>query len=141
MWQLPVHEPVEVICHNDFAPHNLAFVDGAIAGVIDFDTSSPGPRIWDIAYLATRIVPLTRDHPDGSPGEDRSERRIQLLLDSYGSPATVAEVVRVAIVRLRELAIFSRAKADELDKPNLRADAAGYDRDADHLERVLVTPQ
>ena len=25
VWQFPAHEPVEVICHNDFAPYNLVF--------------------------------------------------------------------------------------------------------------------
>ena len=44
-WQLPTHEPVEVICHNDFAPHNLVFDNGRVVGAIDFDTSSPGPRL------------------------------------------------------------------------------------------------
>lgn len=29
-WQLPVHEPVEVICHNDFAPYNLVITDGHV---------------------------------------------------------------------------------------------------------------
>jgi len=34
-WQLPVHAPAEVICHNDFTPCNLVFDAGrAIAGVI-----------------------------------------------------------------------------------------------------------
>jgi hypothetical protein len=58
IWQAPVKVPAEVICHNDFAPHNLAFQDGEIVGAIDFDMSSPGPRLWDIAYFATRVVPL-----------------------------------------------------------------------------------
>ncbi|MFF3601870.1 phosphotransferase, partial [Kitasatospora indigofera] len=48
-WQLPTHEPVEVICHNDVAPYNLVFTDGRVSGIIDFDTASPGPRIWDLA--------------------------------------------------------------------------------------------
>ena len=137
IWQLPTHEPIEVICHNDFAPHNLAFDDGRVIGAIDFDTSSPGPRIWDLAYLATRMVPLTADHSDGSPGEDQSHRRLQLMLDAYGSAVSWAEVVRVAVIRLRDLANFSVAKAEELGKPNLREDAAIYERDATHLEGLL----
>ncbi|HYI33413.1 MAG TPA: phosphotransferase, partial [Glaciibacter sp.] len=59
VWQSPAKVPAEVICHNDFSPHNLAFVDGAFVGAIDFDMCSPGPRLWDIAYFATRVVPLT----------------------------------------------------------------------------------
>jgi hypothetical protein len=140
IWQLPAHEPVEVICHNDFAPHNLAFADGRVVGAIDFDTSSPGPRMWDLAYLATRMVPLTADHPDGSPGEGQSHRRIRLMLDAYGTAESWAEVVRVAVIRLRDLAEFSRLKANELGKPHLLGDAALYERDATHLEDGLGSP-
>ncbi|MEP6843613.1 MAG: aminoglycoside phosphotransferase family protein [Pseudolysinimonas sp.] len=137
IWQVPSHPPLEVICHNDFAPHNLAFEGGWIVGAIDFDTCSPGPRLWDIAYLATRIVPLTADQPAGAAPADQSRRRLQLLLDAYGSDEDADEVVRMAIVRLRDLAEFSSRKASELAKPHLLADAAAYERDATHLETVL----
>jgi hypothetical protein len=59
IWQWPAHEPVEVVCHNDFAPYNLMFEDGTLAGVIDLDLASPGPRVWDLGYTAYRFVPLT----------------------------------------------------------------------------------
>src|SRR4051794_529172 len=58
-WQWPAHEPVQVICHNDFAPYNLMFDNGKLTGVIDLDLASPGPRVWDMAYTAYRFVPLT----------------------------------------------------------------------------------
>jgi Ser/Thr protein kinase RdoA (MazF antagonist) len=56
-WQLPAHEPAEVICHNDYAPYNLMFQDGKLTGVIDLDLASPGPRVWDMAYTAYRFAP------------------------------------------------------------------------------------
>ena len=34
-WQQPVHEPAEVICHNDFAPYNFVFEGVRLTGVID----------------------------------------------------------------------------------------------------------
>ena len=43
VWQAPAKVPAEVICHIDFAPHNLAFADGAIVGAIDFDFCSTSP--------------------------------------------------------------------------------------------------
>ena len=63
IWQQPAREPAEVVCHNDWSPHNLVFADGRVTGVIDVDMASPGPRVWDVAYLATRLVPLAQDHP------------------------------------------------------------------------------
>src|SRR6185503_216590 len=39
-WQFPAHAPIEVICHNDFAPYNLVFDGERLVGVIDFDLAS-----------------------------------------------------------------------------------------------------
>ncbi|PYH01748.1 hypothetical protein CVV67_04650 [Arthrobacter stackebrandtii] len=133
VWQSPAKVPAEVICHNDFAPHNLAFHDGRMTGAIDFDMCSPGPRLWDLAYFATRAVPLTRDTPSNAPAMDRARERVQLILDAYGSDAGWDDVLRVAIIRLWDLAEFSRAKAVELGKPELDADADMYERDAEFL--------
>ncbi len=133
VWQAPAKVPAEVICHNDFAPHNLAFADGSIVGAIDFDFCSPGPRLWDIAYFATRAVPLTPTTPAGAPGMDDARRRVELILRAYGSDATWGDAMRVAIVRLVDLAAFSRAKACEWGRPELLTDAEGYERDATFL--------
>jgi len=133
VWQAPAKVPSEVICHNDFAPHNLAFADGAIVGAIDFDFCSPGPRLWDIAYFATRVVPLTATTPEGAPGMDDARRRVELILRAYGSDATWDDVLRVAIIRLYDLAEMSIAKAEELAKPDLLRDAEAYVRDAAFL--------
>ncbi|BDZ48277.1 phosphotransferase [Frondihabitans sucicola] len=133
VWQSPAKIPAEVICHNDFAPHNLAFADAVFVGAIDFDQCSPGPRLWDIAYLATRIAPLTEATPDGAPSMDDARRRVDLLLTSYGSDASWNDVLRVAIIRLVDLAELSVRKSVELGKPHLRDDAAAYERDAEFL--------
>ena len=133
VWQSPAKVPSEVVCHNDFAPHNLAFTDGVLVGAIDFDMCSPGPRLWDLAYFATRAVPLTADTPPGAPGPELARHRVDVILRSYGSSATWNDVMRLAIVRLLDLAEMSRAKAAELGKPHLADDALGYERDAAHL--------
>ena len=130
VWQSRAKVPAEVICHNDFAPHNLAFVDGSIVGAIDFDMCSPGPRLWDLAYFATRAVPLTQDTPANAPGMDQARHRVDLLLRAYGSDATWSDVIRVAIIRLYDLAEMSREKALELAKPHLIDEAEMYERDA-----------
>jgi len=133
VWQSPSKVPAEVICHNDFAPHNLAFTDGAIVGAIDFDMCSPGPRLWDLAYFATRAVPLTAVTPPGAPNMDEARHRVSVILRSYGSSATWGDVIRVAIVRLLDLADFSRDKAGQLGKPHLLDEALEYERDAAFL--------
>ena len=133
VWQSRAKVPSEVICHNDFAPHNLAFTDGHLIGAIDFDMCSPGPRLWDIAYFATRAVPLTGTTPPNAPGMEQARRRTQLILDAYGSDATWADVLRVAIIRLHDLADMSKQKAEELGKPHLLDEAEQYARDAEFL--------
>lgn len=138
IWQSSAKVPAEVICHNDFAPHNLAFVDGAIMGAIDFDMCSPGPRLWDIAYFATRAVPLTSETPEDAPGMDDARRRVELLLIAYGSDATWSDVLRVAAIRLHDLAQMSLDKAAELSKPYLRDEAVQYARDAHFLRAIIA---
>jgi Ser/Thr protein kinase RdoA (MazF antagonist) len=136
VWQSRTKVPSEVICHNDFAPHNLAFVDGALVGAIDFDMCSPGPRLWDIAYFATRAVPLTGDTPANAPGMAEARRRVDILLQAYGSDATWDDVIRLAVIRLYDLAEMSREKAVELGKPHLLDEAEMYDRDARYLSTL-----
>lgn len=134
IWQAPAKVPSEVVCHNDFSPHNLGFDDdGHVVGAIDFDFASPGPRLWDIAYFATRAVPLTDRTPDNAPGMADAPRRVQLILDAYGSEATWHDVLRVAVLRLHDLAEMSRDKAVELGNPQLADDADGYEREAAYL--------
>lgn len=134
VWQAPAKVPSEVICHNDFSPHNLAYdAAGHVVGAIDFDFASPGPRLWDLAYYATRAVPLTDRTPPNAPGRADAERRVRLLLDAYGSEATWSDVLRVAIIRLHDLADMSRDKAVELGNPRLADDADGYEREAAYL--------
>jgi hypothetical protein len=130
VWQSRAKVPSEVICHNDFAPHNLAFTDGDFFGAIDFDMCSPGPRLWDIAYFATRAVPLTGETPADAPGMDRARHRVGLILAAYGSDASWNDVIRIAVIRLHDLAEMSRQKAVELGKPHLNDEADYYERDA-----------
>lgn len=139
VWQSPSRVPAEVVCHNDFAPHNHVFRDGRIVGAIDFDFCSPGPRLWDIAYFATRIVPLCAVTPPGAPGIDDARRRVALMLEAYGGSPFIGfdDVIRVAIVRLHDLGEFSRRKAEELCKPHLLDDALEYDRDGRYLAALL----
>jgi len=142
VWQLPVHEPVEVVCHNDLAPYNLVFDDARrVVGVIDWDTASPGPRAWDLAYLASRLVSLSAPgNPDALAGDlGERGRRLALLCRAYGGGVEPGATAATAVARLRELAELAATRAaagDARVAPHVRL----YREDADwvlaHLDRL-----
>jgi hypothetical protein len=99
-WFLPPREPVEVICHGDFAPYNSVMRDGEVGGVFDFDTAHPGPRLWDVGYLAYRWIPLVSQlNPDGFGTVADQARRLPILCEAYGTDR-VEEVLDQAHARL-----------------------------------------
>ncbi|MFC3624208.1 phosphotransferase [Microbacterium aurantiacum] len=122
-------EPREVICHNDVAPYNMTFVDGRLTGLFDFDMASPGSRIWDLAYLAYRLVPWGEDGNADISDDERLDRTEQLI-DAYGLPFARDEVLTVMAERLRELAVFTGGRLRETGDSAFHAHAAMYRRDA-----------
>lgn len=142
VWQWPLAEPAEVICHNDFAPYNLMFEEGRLTGVIDLDLVSPGPRIRDVAYAAYRFVPLTDPaNPDARyPGAGEQARRVAAFCRAYGDPRIrPAGVVRAAAEKLRELVAFIERESAFGDPAQRavreRGDVAIYERDIAYLDR------
>lgn len=92
-WQVEYPDPNchEVICHNDFAPYNLVFVNQRPHALIDFDLAGPGPRLRDVALGAYWFVPLSfrADDMADQALDDVSNcsRRLKLFCDSYGISA------------------------------------------------------
>ncbi|WP_426624817.1 phosphotransferase enzyme family protein [Leifsonia sp. McL0607] len=129
-WQLPVREPIEVICHNDFAPYNLLFDDERLVGVIDFDTASPGPRVWDLAYLAYRLMPFGEDAGADAPSADVRLDRLDALIESYGSVYYRSQILQTMADRLEALAAFTEGRASETGRSDFAEHAAMYTRDA-----------
>ena len=131
VWQLPSHEPAEVICLNDMAPYNMVFDDDhRFSGLIDLDTAAPGPRVWDLAYLAYRLVPLSavEDTGIGSITLEERYRRLDLLTTAYATAGDqvaigTTDILRTAVTRLHELAEFTAERA-----------AAGAAQVASHVE-------
>lgn len=126
-----------MVCHNDFAPYNLVFSDGLAIGVIDFDYASPGPRLWDFAYLAYRIVPVSIDRPDGFTDQERRDRLERLVL-AYGAMFRIEDVLRAMTARLHDLTAFSDSMAVQLDQPQLTEHARSYQADARYIEGVCL---
>lgn len=138
-WRAPGRRPAEVICHNDFAPYNMVFKDHKLVGVIDWDFASPGPRLWDVAYLAYRLVPLmSAENPDAPDFPVDLRHRLQLLLDSYGSKATPFEVLAVVVERLDELAEFTHSHALARRDDELHEHSVAYSADAHYLRSLLA---
>jgi aminoglycoside phosphotransferase (APT) family kinase protein len=95
VWQFEhpdVHQH-DVICHNDFAPYNIVFVDAQPYAMIDFDTAGPGPRIWDVAFAAYYFVPLSYSADlrlQALIDLAHESRRLQQFCTAYGIAATTA---------------------------------------------------
>ena len=138
VWRGVPRQPQDVICHNDFAPYNMVFRDRELVGVIDWDFAAPGPRLWDLAYYAYRTVPLMRsDNPDSPTIAIDLLDRIQLLLDAYGSTASVPELLAVIVERLDDLADFTHTHGLRRKNDKLIADAKNYSLDAAFLGSLL----
>ena len=137
-WQLPAHEPVEVVCLNDVAPYNMVFQDGHITGLIDVDMASPGPRIWDLAYLAYRLVPLGEYADRDAPGSDARPGRLDALIRAYGYEFDQAAVLRAAADRMDDLAVFTDQRAADTRRNDFVEHAALYRRDRDRLLEMIA---
>ncbi|MFD5445999.1 phosphotransferase enzyme family protein [Streptomyces tendae] len=140
-WRWAAREPVEVVCHNDFAPYNCVFTGEHAVAVIDFDTAGPGPRSWDIAYALYRFAPLSRHDDDPHP-EDTAQyqgERARDFLDAYGAASTLREASILQVVpRLRTLITFMQSAAaagdTEFARHLTKGHAAVYLRDAEYVQ-------
>lgn len=133
-WRTPAHEPADVICLNDVAPYNMVHDGDGLVGFIDVDMASPGPRAWDLAYLAYRICGWCEDMP-APAGTPAPEARLAYLMASYGDDAapSAGEVMRTLVDRLHALADWTEDHARTTGTPELLDHAAMYRRDADRL--------
>ncbi|MEZ2222319.1 phosphotransferase [Rhizobium sp. RCC_161_2] len=112
-WQMSSRRPIEVICHGDFAPYNVVLNEGAVTGIIDFETAHPGPRGWDLAYALYRWAPLsTGIAAESLGGLDTQTRRARIFLDAYGLEAARRPALPDMIIeRLDALVGFMEGEA------------------------------
>jgi hypothetical protein len=103
-WLLEARQPVETVCHNEVFPWNTVFRAGVPVAFIDWDTAAPGPRAWDLGFIASAWVPFWHDtkcRAAGLPtGSAEKARRFRLLLDAYGFEPEIG-IVRAGIDRMR----------------------------------------
>jgi hypothetical protein len=142
VWQWPAHQPFEVVCHNDVAPYNLLFQQGRPTGLIDFDTASPGPRVWDLAYAAYRFVPMAHDgHAPvfGVPLPVDRPGRLRRLCDAYGldDRGGFVDVLLGRIEAVCDLIVDQAVKGDPAFRQFLaEGHVAGYRRDLRLIESL-----
>lgn len=127
-WQLQPLEPVEVVCHSDFAPYNCVFREGTAVAIIDFDLARPGPRAWDLAYALYRFAPLTRpENDDGFGPIPLQATRARQFLDAYGANKQQrAQAIETVVPRLQALVNYMRGAADNGDANCIRHIADGH---------------
>jgi hypothetical protein len=82
----PPPRDAEVICHHDAAPHNMIWRPDGTLALIDFDLSSPGTRLYDVAYAAWTWVPIFSDRDTATLGWGRVNRpyRLRRFAAAYG---------------------------------------------------------
>ncbi len=107
-WMLPPKEPMEVICHGDFAPYNVVIMNNEVIGIIDFDTAHPGPRLWDISYAVYQWSPLkSQDNSDSFGSLQDQAERTKTFCDIYGvSQSDRKKLIPMVIDRLETLVAF-----------------------------------
>ncbi len=137
-WQSPAREPVEVICHGDFAPYNCVFEHGQLVGVIDFDNAHPGPCLWDIAYAVYRFSPITApSNPENFGSIADQCRRARLFCDAYGLEDR-SRLIDMVIERIACMAKSLREGASQGDtrfQANIDAGhLAIYEADIAHMQ-------
>ncbi|MDO4721066.1 MAG: aminoglycoside phosphotransferase family protein [Peptostreptococcaceae bacterium] len=112
--------PKEVICHNDIAPYNVAFINDRPVHLIDFDTCCPAPRIWDIVYALYRFVPFSKTVYDperaifreyrASNDADWRRESVALFFRAYQMPCP-ENLFEIMADRLRALADYICSEA------------------------------
>ncbi len=136
-WQCLSREPVEVICHGDYAPYNCLFEGDRLTGVIDFDNAHPGPRLWDISYAVYRFAPLTApSNPEHFGSIAEQCRRVRLFCDAYGLQDR-SILMNAVFERVSGMAAMLRdgaAKGDTRHQANIDAGhLAIYEADLSHI--------
>nr|WP_281373129.1 phosphotransferase [Kineococcus aurantiacus] len=137
-WMFPAQDPVEVVCHGDYAPHNCVLDGERVVGLIDFDTARPGPRLTDLGGAAYRWVQLCDPHRDGVPGTAEQADRLARFCTAYGLDAAGrAGLLDAVLAQLDGLVRFMHEQAGAGVAAFAAHVADGHDRvyrsDAAHL--------
>ncbi len=116
-WMLPTREPIEVICHGDYAPYNVVLHGTDTVGIFDFDTAHPAPRVWDIAYATYCWAPFKTHKPDSMGNLESQSIRAKHFCDAYGlSDTDRLSLVSSMIERVQALVDYMHSEATNGNK-------------------------
>jgi Ser/Thr protein kinase RdoA (MazF antagonist) len=101
-WSLAVQQPIETVCHGDFAPYNCIYDGRSAIGIIDFDTAHPGPRVWDVASALYRFAPFTTGAVENGPASlnERLARAVEFCRAYDLDPQSRERIVPTMIAGL-----------------------------------------
>lgn len=79
VWETAIPAPGDdLVCHNDLAPWNLIMSDRLV--FIDWDSSAPSTRLWDLAYVAQTFT-----LSDASIPPAQAAQSLVAFVDGYGA--------------------------------------------------------
>ncbi|MDN3681307.1 phosphotransferase [Vibrio tapetis subsp. quintayensis] len=113
-WMQPSRQPVEVICHGDFTPYNVALNGEEVVGVFDFDTAHPAPKVWDLAFSIYCWAPFKTDSYDRMGNLEQQIARAKLFCDAYqATPDQRSNLVVVMMDRLAAVVEYMKSEANK----------------------------
>jgi tRNA A-37 threonylcarbamoyl transferase component Bud32 len=113
-WMLKSDDPMEVVCHGDYAPYNVVLKSKEAIGIIDFDTMHLGSAINDISYGMYRWATLFRENSVDRIGELNIQvEKARHFCEGYGiKQIEKNKLIDSLIGRLEDLVKFMRNGAD-----------------------------
>jgi Ser/Thr protein kinase RdoA (MazF antagonist) len=129
-----------VICHNDFAPYNLVFVDRRPRAIIDLDMPAQGYGTYLTQPTALFRVPAEHSHSLGLSAPVDTNRRLRAFCDTYGLAADQRRVLPDMIeIRLKTLCTYIKRTAaaggSGVERVTEEGHLALYQSDTDLLRR------
>jgi 8-oxo-dGTP diphosphatase len=108
-WRATAAPPTaaELVCHNDFAPYNVAVSTSAagerLVGVFDWDLAGPATRVEELAFAAWNWVPMWQPLPAAGAAS-----RLEVMAGAYGD-VTAVEIVEGVVPRVQKTVDLIRA--------------------------------
>jgi hypothetical protein len=141
VWQNAINGKREVICHGDAGPYNIIFRNNLPVALIDFERATPGPRIWDIAFVIYRFAPICDSPEHGfTPALlQKIARRIRVFLNAYGFSQNDDLFDWIQLRLKTEIDLFESERSDDPIRRQKKIEAGHldlYKRDLHLIEEV-----